>query len=90
MTRANLTMAAIVLLSQSNHESKLRTWGLGLVGRAGFTTARVAVARKMAVILLRMWKSGVAFDPNYDASKFLLREEAGLDPGELSGTSIPL
>lgn len=90
MTRTNLTMAAIVLLTQSHRESKLRTWGLGLVERAGFTTARVAVARKMAVILLRMWKSGEAFEADYDALKFLPQEEAGLDPGTLSGTLIPL
>ena len=91
MTRANLTMAAIVLLTQSHHESKLKTWGLGLVERAGFTTARVAVARKMAVILLRMWKSGKAFEADYDTSRLLPpREEAGLDPGALSGNSIPL
>lgn len=64
MTRTNLTMASIVLLTQTKTESRLRTWGLELVGRAGFTKARVAVARKMAVVLLQMWKSGREFELN--------------------------
>jgi transposase len=41
----------------------LRTWGLGLRERAGFKRAAVAVARKLAVIMHAMLKSGEVFDP---------------------------
>lgn len=41
----------------------MRTWGLGLRARAGFKRADVAVARKLAVIMHAMLKSGEVFDP---------------------------
>ncbi len=56
MTRAHLVMAA------GNHlqyaDSAIREWGVALRDRAGAGRARVAVARKLAVVMLSMWKSG--------------------------------
>ena len=62
MTRSHLIIGATLVLTQCKAESKLRSWGLDLMSRTSFIKARVAVARKMAVILLQMWKSGTAFD----------------------------
>jgi hypothetical protein len=39
----------------------LKAWGLRLAKRSGFKKAKVAVARKLAVILHRMWRDGTDF-----------------------------
>jgi len=39
----------------------LRAWGMGIAKRRGMARARVAVARKLAVILHRMWADGSEF-----------------------------
>lgn len=62
-TRTCLTTGATLILTQCKSQSRLRDWGLSMVARAGFTKAKIAVARKMAVILLQMWKSGCTFRP---------------------------
>ena len=40
----------------------LRSWGLALKKRLGFKRAAVALARKLAVILHAMWKTGTDFN----------------------------
>jgi len=45
----------------------LRRWGLMLWKRRGFKCAATALARKMAVVLHAMWKSGTPFNPTLDA-----------------------
>ena len=55
--------AASTILTRVSAASGLRTWGLGLRERAGFKRAAVAVARKLAVIMHAMLKSGEVFDP---------------------------
>jgi len=62
MARSHLIMGATLILTQCKADSKLRSWGLDLMSRTNFIKARVAVARKMAVVLLQMWKGGVPFD----------------------------
>src|SRR5215470_9622566 len=62
--RALLYKAAAVLLTRVRRESALRCWGLMLWKRLGFKRAATALARKMAVVLHAMWKSGTAFNPN--------------------------
>jgi len=61
--RALLYEAAAVLLTRVRRESALRCWGLMLWKRLGFKRAATALARKMAVVLHAMWKSGTAFNP---------------------------
>jgi len=39
----------------------LKAWGLRLAKTSGFKRAKVAVARKLAVILHAMWKAGAPF-----------------------------
>ena len=55
MTRVHLVQAATVLLSASRKWSTLRAWGMKVAKRRGFNKARIAVARKLAIILHRMW-----------------------------------
>jgi transposase len=61
MTRKPLYEAATVLLARTTSFSALKAWGLRLASTLGFKRARVAVARKLAVILHAMWKSNTAF-----------------------------
>ena len=61
--RGLLYEAAAVILTRSTADSALRVWGLGLRERIGFKRAAVAVARKLAVIMHTMLKTGELFDP---------------------------
>jgi transposase len=60
--RSLLYEAALVILTRSSAQSTLRDWGLRLKERIGFKRAAVAVARKLAVIMHAMLKSGELFD----------------------------
>jgi hypothetical protein len=42
--------------------SALKAWGMRLAKRSGLRKARVVVARKLAVILHRMWIDGTKFN----------------------------
>ena len=53
--RSLLFEAAGVLLFRNKQASPLKDWGLRLVRRVGSGKARVAVARKLAVLLHRLW-----------------------------------
>jgi transposase len=55
MTRTHLVQAATTLLYASKKWSSLRAWGVKIAKRRGYHIARVAVARKLAIILHRMW-----------------------------------
>ena len=63
MTRTHLVSAAKSLMQQSNRDSALRRWTMRLAERAGRGKARVALARKLATVMLAIWKSGEAFRP---------------------------
>jgi transposase len=60
--RSLLYEAATVILTRSSAESTLRTWGLALKERIGFKRAAVAVARRLAVTMHAMLRSGEMFD----------------------------
>jgi transposase len=62
LLRSYLFEAANVLLSRHPKPSKLKTWGLALAARIGMRRAKVAVARKLAVIMHRVWKDDCDFD----------------------------
>jgi transposase len=59
--RTCLYEAAGVLLTRVARWSPLKAWGVRLMQRIGATKAKVAVARKLAVILYRMWVDGTEF-----------------------------
>jgi len=50
-----------VLLTRVAKWSALKAWGIRFAKRSGLRTAKVAVARKLAVILHRMWIEGTDF-----------------------------
>jgi transposase len=61
--RALLFEAAIVMLTHAKTQSALKTWGKKLAARKGVKVAAVACARKIAVILHRLWVTKNDFDP---------------------------
>jgi len=60
--RTLLYEAATVMMTRSIADSSLRRWGLELRERVGFRRAAVALARKLAVIMHAMMKTGEVFD----------------------------
>jgi transposase len=69
MLRHLLYEAASVLMTRSRQPSKLRAWGVAIARRRGAKRARVAVARKLAVIMHRMWVSGTQFETGVERPK---------------------
>lgn len=61
LARTALYEAAHTLLVRSKKWSSLRAWGVTVARRRGMARARVAVARKLAVILHRMWSDATEF-----------------------------
>ena len=62
LTRSHLFEAAAVLMRRSAKTSALKTWGTRVARRGSAKKAYVAVARKLAVIMHRMWLDGTEFD----------------------------
>jgi len=61
MVRTYLFEAAGVLLTRVHKWCKLKAWGHRLWKRIGFKKAKIAVARRLAVILHRMWRDRTDF-----------------------------
>lgn len=61
LARQALYEAANVLLTRTQRWLALAAWGITLAKRAGMRRAKVAVARKLAVVLHRMWRDGTEF-----------------------------
>jgi transposase len=61
MVRTALYEAASVMLTRTVRMSPLKSWALGVAKRRGTKKARVALARKLGVILHRMWIDGTSF-----------------------------
>lgn len=61
LVRTALYEAANILLTRVKGWCTLKAWGFRLAKRAGMQKAKVAVARKLAVILHRMWQDGSDF-----------------------------
>ena len=59
--RSALYVAAHALIVRSTAWSSLRVWGVQLAKTKGHRRAVVAVARKLAVILHKMWLDGSDF-----------------------------
>ncbi|MCP4370939.1 MAG: IS110 family transposase [Deltaproteobacteria bacterium] len=59
--RTHLFEAAKVLISRSGRWSTLKAWGLQVAKRSSMKNACVAVARKLAVLMHRMWVDGSEF-----------------------------
>ncbi len=61
MVRTALYEGAHILLTRAVRFSALKRWGLEVARRRGMKRAKVALARKLAVILHRMWVDGTTF-----------------------------
>lgn len=61
LTRSALFAAANVMLSRSTQWTALKHWGVTLARRSSLKKAKVAVARKLAVVMHRMWRDGTPF-----------------------------
>lgn len=59
--QGDLYEAANVLLTTVRRPSALKSWGLKLMKRRGPKRARVAVARRLAILLGRIWKDQTHF-----------------------------
>lgn len=60
-TRTALFEAANVVLRPSTRWSPIKAWAVRVAHRQGSKRAKVALARKMAVVLHRMWVDGTEF-----------------------------
>jgi transposase len=64
--RTLLVQGAHHILGPFGADSDLRRWGLKLAergGKSGKKRAIIAVARKLAVLLHRLWVSGEVYEP---------------------------
>src|SRR5436305_11948437 len=61
MMREMLFEAALVLMTHSRKWSWLKAWGMKIARHRGMKRAIVAVARRLAVIMHRMWMDGTEF-----------------------------
>jgi hypothetical protein len=69
MLRSYLYEAANVLLTRVAKWSALKAWGIRLAKRSGLRKAKVGVARKLAVILHRMWVDSTEFNWSSKSSR---------------------
>jgi transposase len=61
LARAALYEAAHVMLTRTVRFSALKRWALAVAKRRGLKRAKVALARKLAIIMHAMWRDGTAF-----------------------------
>jgi transposase len=69
LLRSYLVQAAHCILRKGAPDSDLRAWGLSKVENSGKKAKRraiVAIARKLAVLLHRLWVTGEVYDPLYN------------------------
>lgn len=76
--RRLLVQCAQQMLGPFGKDSDLRRWGLALAARGGKAAKKkavVAVARKLAVLMLVLWRSGEVYEPLRNTQR-----DAGRDP----------
>jgi transposase len=62
LLRTYLFEAANVLIHRTKRWAALKAWGMQLSKRIGAKKAKVAIARKIAVILHCIWTDGTVFE----------------------------
>jgi transposase len=62
LLRSHLFEAAAYILRPSARKSHLKSWGIRIAKRSSTNNARVAVARRLAIIMHRMWVDGTEFN----------------------------
>ena len=66
MTRAVLVTCALCILGPFGADSDLRRCGLRLAARGGKSAKKravVAIARKLSVLLHKLWRTGEVYEP---------------------------
>jgi len=66
--RSLLVEAAVSMLTSVRKKSKLKSWGHKVCTRRGDKIGRVALARKMSVVMLSMLKTKTKFDRDHGSS----------------------
>jgi transposase len=61
MVRTALYEAANAMLSRTTRFSALKRWAMEVAKRRGLKRAKVALARKLGSVLLRVWVNGTEF-----------------------------
>ena len=61
LVRTVLYEAAHIMLTRTVRFSGLKRWAMDVARRRGMKRAKVALARKLAVVLHAMWRDGTAF-----------------------------
>ena len=61
LARTLMYEAAVVILTRVKRASSLKNWAQSIAKRSGVGKARIALARKLAVILHSIWRSGEPF-----------------------------
>lgn len=85
--RTLLNESAVVLLARSKKWSKLKAWGLKIQRKHGFKKACMAVGRKLAVIMHRMWIEKADFvygEPKEEKQK----TSAKVAPGKVADSLV--
>ncbi len=65
--RGLLVQAASCILRDIGRFSTLKSWAVRLAARRGYSKAAVATARKIAVLMLTLWKNGTEYSWNKEA-----------------------
>lgn len=60
-TRGALFTAAHVMLTRSRQWTAIKAWGMRIAKRTNLKKAKIAVARKLAVVMHRMWRDDTPF-----------------------------
>ena len=82
MLRYLLVEAAQRMLTRSAADSDLKRWGLKLMERGGKSARKravVAVARKLSVLLLRLWVTGEVYEPRNRSAPLRFTAEIRLE-----------
>jgi transposase len=73
LCRRYLVQAAQYILGPFGPDTDLRRWGLGLIGVSKSKKVKkravIAVARKLSVLLLRLWVTGERYEPLFNAQR---------------------
>lgn len=59
--RTRLVTSSVQFMRVSNSDSALKRWALDLEARCGRKKSRVALARKLAIVMIAMWKKGESY-----------------------------
>ena len=90
--RTALYEAANVMLTRTSRVSALRRWAMEVARRRGMKRAKVALARKLAGVLHRMWANGTDFrcgEEGRSRKTSSRKHEFGAGPGGPAPSEVP-